>query len=361
MKVLLFVDQLFLGGAGRVASLLVQGLDKLGYNVTVVTDKKMGIKYDLPSDTNVLQIYRCKSTNIFDKIINLLKRLVYTRKLVKKENPNVIITFLPHIFFDIKLATLGLGIPIIASDHTSMSRDLGVWVNFLRHYFYSLADAVTILTEKDKRYLGKKLPNKVVVYNPLTFIPISNICERNNNILCAGRINQWDVKGFDRMIEIFGKLSKKYHGWTLDIAGYGSDNSFRLLKELAKKHKIENSVRFLGQVDDMQTLYKNSMIFALPSRVEGFPMVLIEAMSQGCACISFEMQGAVKEIINDELDGIIVKDNNIDEFINKLDSIMQDSEKRNKLSLNAINNVSRFSMNNFIDNWNIIIKKCGKI
>ena len=40
MNVLLFVDQLFFGGAGRVASLLVQGLHEIGYNVAVVTDKK---------------------------------------------------------------------------------------------------------------------------------------------------------------------------------------------------------------------------------------------------------------------------------------------------------------------------------
>ena len=356
MKILLFVDQLFLGGAGRVASLLVQGLHEKGYDVVVVTDKNKGIKYDLPLTVDVQQIYTCKSVNILDKVHHFFKRLSYTRKLVKKEAPDIRITFLPHIFFEVKLATMGLNHPIIASDHTSMARDLGHWVNFLRHHFYSFADAVTILTEKDKKYLGKKLPNKVVVYNPLTFIPALKVGEKKNNILCVGRINQWDVKGFDRMIEIFGKLSNKYQGWTLEIAGFGSENNFLILKELVKKHKVEKSVHFLGQVDDMQTLYKESSIFALTSRVEGFPMVLTEAMSQGCACISFEMQGAVREIINNDNDGIIVEDNKIDEFVVKLDALMNNIDKRNKLASNAIKNVERFSFDKFIESWDVLIR-----
>ena len=50
------------------------------------------------------------------RFFDLFKRLIFTRELVKKEKPDVIIAFLSHIFFEIKLATLGLDVPIIASD-----------------------------------------------------------------------------------------------------------------------------------------------------------------------------------------------------------------------------------------------------
>ena len=45
MKILLFVDQLYLGGAGRVASILVSALEKRGYQITVVYDKSFGLTY----------------------------------------------------------------------------------------------------------------------------------------------------------------------------------------------------------------------------------------------------------------------------------------------------------------------------
>ncbi|MBQ2023624.1 MAG: glycosyltransferase, partial [Alistipes sp.] len=97
--------------------------------------------------------------------------------------------------------------------------------------------------------------------------------------------------------------------------------------------------------------------FALPSRVEGFPMVLIEAMSQGCACLSFQMQGAVNEIMTDGKDGLIVDDGNIERFTQRLDSLMEDEKYRTTLATQAVESVARFSEDCFAQRWTEIIKQ----
>ena len=126
MKILLFVDQLYLGGAGRVASILVSALEKRGYQITVVYDKSFGLTYPLPQSVKTIQSYKAENKNIVDKICNTIKRWLFIRKQIKTVKPDLIIAFLPPIFVDVKIASSFLNIPIIASDHTSMLRDLGV-------------------------------------------------------------------------------------------------------------------------------------------------------------------------------------------------------------------------------------------
>lgn len=261
------------------------------------------------------------------------------------------------MFAELLIAKKGLKIPVITSDHTSMGRDLGRKMNYIRHHLYGRADAITILTEKDRRLLGKKFGDKKhVVYNPLTFAPIAKLDTnaRRKNILCVGRVNYWHVKGYDRMIQIWAKLWKKHPDWTLEIAGPASDESKSKLLEMAKQHGTGNII-FLGNVNDMRSLYQSSAILALPSRVEGFPMVLVEAMSQGVACVSFAMQGAIEEIITDGTDGHIIEDGDLESFSNALSELMKSESSRISIVQNAISSVARFSRQHFLDSWEKII------
>lgn len=356
MKILLFIDQLYLGGAGRVASVLVKILSARGYQVTVIFDKTFGLTYTLPEGVETVQAYITNNNNILDKVCNVIKRLRFIRKQIKRNSPDIIIAFLPHIFLEVKLSSLFLNIPIIASDHTSMQRDLGYFVNFIRHRLYAFAEMVTILTHKDERYLGSRLKNKRVVYNPLPFVPQQHYnTKREKVVLCVGRVCQWNVKGFDRMVEIWSRLSSKYSDWRLEIAGPYDDKSLQQLTELIRYFKVEKTVRFLGQVDDVKSLYNSASIFALPSRVEGFPVALIEAMSQGCACVSFAMQGAVNEIICNDRDGIIVEDGYLDVFAEKVDALISNDYMRSSIAQQAIFSSSRFSEEAFADRWLQII------
>ena len=87
-------------------------------------------------------------------------------------------------------------------------------------------------------------------------------------------------------------------GWRLQIAGkYDFEESYEYLKGLCKEYGVEDTVDFLGYRTDIEELYKQAEIFVLSSRYEGFGLVLIEAMSQGCACVACDYKGRQKEIL----------------------------------------------------------------
>lgn len=359
-KVLVVIDQLSLGGAGRVCSIFINGLIERGYHVAVCTAIKYHpIKYHISDKAIIKEWYdpEPKRHNLLGKLSNTIKRNIYYRRALREVQPDIIVAFTHSMYFYVKLWSYGYNVPIIVSDHTSMGRDLGAISNYIRHQYYAQADLVTVLTKKDARLIEGLIPNNVVLYNPVTFDSVQNQVHRKKNIICIGRKDYWHVKGFDRIIEIWAKLAHKYPEWILEIIGPGKIESEQHLKSIAEKMGVVHRVSFIGEQTDMQSIYQTSSIFALSSRVEGFPLVLLEAMSQGCACISFSMQGAVDEILNNNIDGYIVEDNDIDAFAEKLENIILDRSQRDKFSNHAIKNVKRFSKDVYIDNWDNIIKQ----
>lgn len=358
-NILVVIDHLSFGGAGRVCSLFVNGMVERGYRVTVCASTKYHpINYPISEKVQVREWYDPEPVrhNILGKIANVWRRHKYYRKALKETNPDIIIAFTHYIYFCVKQWSYGYKAPIVVSDHTSMGRDLGRFSNYIRRKYYSKADFVSVLTNKDAGLVASTLPNIGVVYNPVTFDSVTTHTERRKNVICAGRKDFWSVKGFDRMIEIWSKLAPRHPEWVLEIIGPGKKESDDLLKQMAEKFNVADRVSFVGEQSDMQAIYQSSSIFALPSRVEGFPMVLLEAMSQGCACVSFSMQGAIEEMVQDGVDGSIVRDGDIDAFTSRMDELITDADKREYYSRNAADNVQRFSKEAFIDRWDGIIQ-----
>ena len=364
MRLLVFVDQMAVGGAGRVASIMLRGLVAQGHDIMLETDTSMGVLYDVPPSVQIIPVqYTPGHTDLPGRICQFLRRIKGHRRCIKRFKPDIIISYMSRVFTDILFASIGYDIPLIVSDHTAMSRDLGHWTNFVRHHLYGLADCATVLTEKDRRYLGKRVKCKEVVYNPLTFQPIENLGDyaaRRKNILCVGRVSSWDVKGFDRIIRIWGHIAAQYPEWTLEIAGPGSDDKIAQLMSMARNAGCADSLKFLGNIAEIKDLYRESSIFALPSRVEGFPMALIEAMSQGCACVSFDLDGAISEIAIDNKDCLIVPDNDPEAFEQRLVELLDSPELQKRLAGKAIKNVNKYSEHRFIAHWQKIINRLSE-
>ena len=109
-------------------------------------------------------------------------------------------------------------------------------------------------------------------------------------------------------------------------------------------------MEFLGFRSDIQELMAQSSVFCLSSRVEGLPMVLIEAMSQGCCCVAFDCITGPNEIIKMDC-GVLVKNQDIDDLANQLARVMSSMELRSEYGLNAPNAVQQFSNNRVNKRW----------
>ena len=119
----------------------------------------------------------------------------------------------------------------------------------------------------------------------------------------------------------------------------------------ANELNIIDSIVFLGFCQNLNEKLKKSSIFVLSSRYEGFPMVLIEAMSQGCACVSFDCVSGPKEIIKDGIDGILVEDQNMLQMEKEICRLIEDDKLRKLLAENAVRNIQRLSIQNISDKW----------
>jgi len=205
--------------------------------------------------------------------------------------------------------------------------------------------------------LGKKLPQKIAMYNPIDFAILTKTTIRKKNILAAGRLDGWSHKGFDNLINVWSRLAKKYPEWKLEIAGDGSKESLTFLQNLVDKLGLESNVNFLGFRTDMDVLFQTSSIFVLSSRYEGSPNVLLEAMSQGCACISFMLDGRMNEFITSPESGIIVENQNCDEFEKAIIRLIEDKPLREALSEGARKDMQRFSKDIIADNWEALFNK----
>lgn len=361
MKILIIIDQMNCGGGARVTSTLCRGLVENGYELEMLTDNvSYPVAFPVPRKMKIISFYYKKRGSGILSTLHFNYQIIRKyREAIRKSRPDLIISVMATSFFYSKLATIGMRIPIIASDHTSFSRKVRPLVDFIRFHFYRYADVLTVLTYKDACLLGRKFSNKMVVYNPLSFQPldVNMDTERRQNILCVGRFDVWKVKGFDIIINIWNKIADKYPLWTLEIAGTGSIESVNQIKSLIYRKGLQDRVRLLGQVDDMAALLRHTSIFALPSRVEGMPMALIEAISQGCACIAFEVGGAIYEVLTNNVSGYVIKDGDFENFKHKLEMLLENAQLRDRIGKAAIKESVRFSQDEFISKWVSIINK----
>ncbi len=363
MKICIVCARLSFGGAERVAVLWANGFLNAGHEVMVISNLFDSITYQL---NDGIQIRNLVADNL-NKIKKWGSSFFYVRETLKEFRPNVIIGVMPTCSFVSKVASIGLGIPVIATEHNSFERPPSAPLGFCdilsKYVLNKLYQHVTILTEADKLVIGQRLKNIHVMPNPLALVPVDVIPVKENVVLAAGRIDGWYVKGFDVLIRAWGNIMKneefrmKDSGWRLQIAGLGSEESLNYLKQLCRENGVENSVDFLGFVSDMEPLYKKASVFVLSSRYEGFGLVLIEAMSQGCACIACDYNGRQREIIEDDSQGLCCKPDDVESLDNALQRMIMDYDYRESVRQHAIERSKFYSITNTIDRWERYLTK----
>ena len=362
MKILLCVDRLTGGGAQRVASLWATGWAQLGHDINIcLSNDRTPRTYSVPDSAKFYSI----DWNITNGYVRHLMKLLFSKrrmiKVIKQVDPDVIITVGTHwseIVYEARERT-NLLIPIICTDHNSYERPLSAPMSkrdtYLKYEFSKRFEQVTVLTQADKDFIGGRLTNVDVLPNPLAFEPVQSLPQKKKTIIAVGRLDAGHSKGFDILIKAFGM--SRHSGWILQIAGGGSKDSLEKYKNLAERCGVKNDVEFLGFVDDPISLYRESSIFILSSRYEGFGMVLIEAMSQGCACIACDYKGRQKEIITNENEGMICPTEDVDALSECIERLIRDTNYRELIQSNAPKRASFYSLDNIMERWNVIFKK----
>lgn len=366
MKILICVDRLTGGGAQRVAALWAQGFVNEGHDVFIVlSNVRTPITYSIPEKVPIFNI----DFNIKNGYIrHLCKMLLQTRKLEKifqKIQPDLVIATGINWGPLIDKARGTMDFDVISTDHYSYERPDSVQpilkrVQRLRFLFNKRFRAVTVLTQADKKFIGDRLNNVYVLPNPLAFEPVNDSnFKRDKTILAVGRFNDPFYKGFDILIEAFGRIKSDFPEWKLQIMGGGNKKEERYLQDLATKNGTLDVLELIPFQADPLPLYRKTGIFCLSSRYEGFGMVLIEAMSQGCACVACDYKGRQKEIIPSEEYGLICEAGNVESLANALRRMISDEDYRHQVEKNAPERAGFYSLENIMQRWDEIFKQSG--
>lgn len=361
MKILFYIHGITGGGGERVLAILANEFAKRGERVCIATDTHVPFAYSIDNRVVLYDLYKgvSKGKARISKIYNsiLIRRNI--RRIAKKKMPDVIVAFMSALGCTVVVSTLGLGIPVIVSEHTNVSRNLGKLLEIKRRIFYPLANAITILTRYDKELWKNKYGNVVYMPNPVSLRENDRTSKKGKTILAVGRVNQWKIKGFDNLLRCWAKLCHSHLDWDLRIAGNADEISLKYLNNLAHELGCCN-YKFLGFREDVYELMQQSEIFCLSSRVEGLPMALIEAMNAGCCCVSFDVKTGPKEIIQHEVSGLIAKNQDNDDLVKCLDKVMKEGTLRKRLAENAPLSIEKYSTERIVKRWYILFDKVLK-
>lgn len=364
MKIFLVCNSLGGGGAERVHVNLANGFAQRDHEVYLIADLNQPASYPVDEQVHVLPLCP-QSTNKLKKWGGAVSML---RKNIKKYKPDVVIGNMHLCSIICRLAALGTGVPVVLTIHNAVERPPSYRVSrvlvFCDEYMPYFYKTTAVLTEADKTYLGNR-KNITVIPNPLSFPPIDSVEDKIPCVLAAGRLDGWYVKGFDLLIKAWGRIMNSEElkvtdcGWKLQIAGTGSDENLAYLKGLCKENGVEDSVVFLGYVSDMQSLYRKASIYCLSSRSEGFPMVLIEAMSQACAPVATDFKGRTLEVVGDKMKDVLCKPEDVNSIANRLSLMITDIDYRKEKQLCALERSKSYSIDNVIQKWYNLFSKLG--
>ena len=344
-KICLAIPALTSGGAERVMANLANYFSKKdGIEVHLILFVKNEIFYEL--DPKVILHFPKFDYKVFPSARQTYEIFFFLRRTLKLIKPNHLLSFGGKYNSFVILSTLGLGIKSFVSDRSRPGIKYGFPQDKINKWIYRMTNGIVAQTTaaKDFLFMTTRHNNIKVIPNPVADI-LNLETPKENIILNVGRFIK--SKQQEVLIDIFNKLNNK--DWQLWFVGDGQylDSCKKKVLELKLDHKII----FWGNQKDVYSFYQKSKIFAFTSISEGFPNSLAEAMSAGCACISFDCMAGPKDLIDNGISGLLIENNNIIEYIKGLKSLIDSDDLINGFSNKAIRMSQKLNVDKIADEY----------
>lgn len=352
------------GGVERVVCNLAQSLTKRGFHVAIISlfKKNTCIKYTIPDCVDTKYILPNYSYDIWRQRSSLFKYGIIARYFLAYKTTNKVYDYILSKSRGqnaIMLCNSYLQTPlykhehikVIGVDHSRFPfgnlRGLRFWIHtwMVRQF-----DVVTTLNIEE---LSKWELLKRPVYVMPNYMPQSQSsqakCIKENVVLSIGRMDT-EQKGFDRLIEAYDLIAREHPDWKLKI--FGSGRHQEKYKKLVTSKGLESYVEIHDFTQSPELEYQKASIYAMSSREEGFPMVLLEAGINYCPLVAYDVDFGPRTIIEDGKTGFVIQDENKIQFSKKLDMLMKDHKLKEQMSEQVHESISkRYSEDVIIRKW----------
>lgn len=336
------------GGAERVIALLASAFVRDGRSVTVIAFDRDGdpVYHDFDPRVELLRLGGKRGG-----VLANVARVRHLRAALKHRDFGVVISFLTKINVIALLASHGLGIPVIVSERNNPLRQTAspVWAKLLDR-LYPRAAAIVLQTATSRACLPENVAKSArIIPNP---VAVDGVIASESPALLAAVGRFESQKGFDLLLEAFGRVAPVHPDWQLAIWGEGP-----------LRGALEAQVGRLGLVDRV-TLPGLSAVpggwlqsagaFVLSSRFEGFPNALAEAMAAGLPVAAFDCAFGPSELIDNEISGLLVADGDVAGLAAALDRLCGDAPLRVRLGVAAKAAATEYAPARIFERWRLL-------
>lgn len=343
------------GGAERVCVFIANALQKKGYQVFIQLLNRKNIPvYPVDDGVKVLQppVF---CFGIYGAVFHFLLRCFF-----KREFPGCVIAFLEPANVFASILARFTNIKVILTERANPAIDprnpkSTARIRKALPYIAKFLMQTKKCAEKFTDYLPVKPEQFEVIYNPVVnHFPVADDKQAKSDVLLAvGRLCY--PKGYDRMIRIFAAVHKQFSEKKLFICGDGPDKND--MQKMVKEYGIEGAVYFCGNVENIAEYYKKADVFLMTSHYEGMPNAMLESYANGCPAISFDFDFGASDIIEHNVNGILIPQDDEEAFKEALIKYLKDPEMRKNFVRNIPETMKKFSPEVITDQWEKLIEE----
>lgn len=365
MKLAFIVNEIN-GVSGLERMIVLQAnyfFENFNYKIEIIIlDEKSGDRNAYYKLNNKIKTHYLNSNK--KGILSYFSKIKGINKKLKEILPQIVIVGMNEIFGLYLHNFVNKKYPIIYQRHNTRNINLNRLSNSIKTRFINALKKIIIgksgkgydrfvLLSDEHRQDWKHLDSIDIINNPLILDTKNKQALLENKIVIAvGR--QDYVKGYDMLLQSWQKVVRVNPDWKLRI--YGKVKKELKLKKLSEELKITENVEFHEHTDDITSAYLEASILAFSSRIEGLPLVIIEAMSLGIPVVSFSCPYGPTTMINHDEDGLLVSPNKIDGLANSINFLIENKDIRIRFGNKAKENIQRFSPERTFSKWKLLFE-----
>ena len=343
------------GGTERMASLIANKIStNENYKIIIVGlygdinnsffGLNQNIVYIVLNDKNKSNI------SIKDTVLKL-------RKVLSKNNVNILINVDVMLNIFSLPAIFCTKIKMITWEHFNYLDDIGSKnTKFIRKISMYFCKKYIVITKQDKEKFKKyfKGNSKVIqIYNTCMIDETYNDYDVNSKVIISAG-NMFPVKGFDLAIEVGKIVFSKYPDWKWYI--YGDGIELENIKTLIKTNRLENNFVLKARTKNLDKAFREAAMFILPSRMESFGLVLLEAQANNLPVVSFDVPSGPSEIISNNINGYLVEELNVNMMAEKICELIRNKDLRRSFSLKSKIKFKEFEIQTILSKWYEVIE-----
>jgi glycosyltransferase involved in cell wall biosynthesis len=341
------------GGAERVLSVLSAPLADRYDTVIYVMWLNVPVFYKIDNRVRIVCIEKEAGTK------NDIKKMLWFREFIKKEHPDILLSFLEPFNIRVLISTMGLGIKTFVAERNDPHGVNKYWViDQFEKLVYRLADKILVQTETIKKFFDGALAERTtVIYNPVNLqedmVGKALTVEKKKRIVSVARLTP--QKNNDVLIKAFAKFSESHPDYTLTIYGIGELGNE--LKQLAESLGVGEKVSMPGASKTIHEDILDAEMMCLVSSREGMSNAMIESMCLGLPCICTKVSGAI-DLIRDGENGILVNIRDEEALYEQMCRVADDKEFAGSIGMEASHLYDILRTDRISKQWIDCLDKC---